>query len=175
MAAGAHTMDKILPSPGLESRARTARWRCDDLLCGDERWSAIHDGAAATGPRDHRAGRAQALYLLLDYRCRSVPGAAGVRARRRRGRVSGRAGPAHAGWPGLAARLAPQARSGADAALSALSHARRAMAAGAGDAGRTRHRDLADLHRGARGLPLCACGARQGLWLRGWAGGASPR
>ena len=50
MAAGAHTMDKILPSPGLEPRARAARWRYDDLLCGDERRRAIHDGAAAAGP-----------------------------------------------------------------------------------------------------------------------------
>src|SRR5215831_362548 len=139
-------------------------------------YAAMSDGvqfttAGATGSRNHRPGRGQALYLLLDYRCRPVPGAAGVCARRQRGRVSGRAGPAHTGRPRLAARLASQARSGLDAALSALSHARRAMAIGAGNAGRTRHRDLADMHRGARELPHCACGARQGLRLRGWAGG----
>jgi predicted acyl esterase len=48
-------------------------------------------------------------------------------------------------------------------ALPALSHPRRGTAAQARRAGRARHRDLADLDRGAQGLSCDADGARQGL------------
>ena len=64
---------------------------------------------------------------------------------------------------GLAARLPSQARSPAHAAVSALAHPRRGMAADAGRAGRARHRDLADLDRGAARPSHRAHRARQGL------------
>ena len=60
----------------------------------------------------------------------------------------------------LAARLAPQARQEAVAALPALSHPRREAAAEERPAGRARHRDLAD-------LIVVPAGYRIGLSVRG--------
>ena len=83
-------------------------------------------------------------------------------------RVPGRDRSAYADRAGLAARLAPQARPEAVDALPALSHPRREAAAEAGQVGRARHRDLADLDRGAGRLPHRAHDPRQGLriWRR---------
>ena len=74
----------------------------------------------------------------------------------------------------LAARLASQARPEAVAAVPALAHARRGMAAQARRAGRARRRNLADLDRGAAGLSARAHGARQGLRSRRHATPRSP-
>jgi uncharacterized protein len=54
---------------------------------------------------------------------RSVPRVAGVRPHRAGGRLRRIERPAHAGGPGVAARLTPQARSEQDAPLSAIPHA----------------------------------------------------
>ncbi len=83
-------------------------------------------------------------------------------------RVPGRDRSAHADRARLAARLAPQARPEALDALPALSHPRREAAAHARQAGRARHRAVADLDRGAGRLSRRAHGARQGLriWRR---------
>ena len=93
---------------------------------------------ASAGSRDgdHRPVGAQAVRLLLDERCRSLRRAARVRSRPQGGRVPGRHRPAHAGRPGLAARLASQARHEALDALPALSHARQEAAAEARRGGR---------------------------------------
>ena len=50
-----------------------------------------------------------------------------------------------------------------DAAVPAVAHPRRGVAAPTGQAGRARHRNLADLDRGAAGLPARPHRARQGL------------
>ncbi len=52
---------------------------------------------------------------------------------------------------------------GAQPAVSALSHARRSVAAHARRTGRARRRDLADVHRRSARLPPLSLGARQGL------------
>ncbi len=77
------------------------------------------------------------------------------------GHLHGRDRPAHAGRPGLAARLAPQARSKAVDRLPALSYARRSTAAEAGRDRRARCRDLADL------ASSCRPGYRIALTVRG--------
>src|SRR5262249_23164327 len=68
-----------------------------------------------------------------------------------------------AGRPGLAARVAPQARPPALAALPALPHPRRETDARARRSLRARRRDLANLHRRAEGLARRADDTRQGL------------
>ena len=113
--------------------------------------------------RDHRPGGGEAVAVVADRRRRPFPGAAGVRSRRQGGGVRRLQRSARAGGTGLAARLPSQARSAAHAAVSAMAHPRRGMAADAGRAGRARHRDLADLDRGAAGLSHRAHCARQGL------------
>ena len=60
-------------------------------------------------------------------------------------------------------------------AVPALAHPRRGMAAQARRAGRTRHRNLADLDRGAEGLSPGAHRARQGLRIRRHRRGAAAR
>ena len=85
---------------------------------------AIHDRPAAAGNRDHRPVGAETVRVVLDRRRRPVRGAAGLRPRRQGGRVPRRARSAYADRPGLAARVAPQARQEAQPALPALSHAR---------------------------------------------------
>ena len=82
------------------------------------------------GDRDHRTFGAQALRLLVDTSDADVFAVLRVfDPQRKGGRVPGRARSAHAGRAGMAARLAPQARSEALAAVPALAHARRAAAA----------------------------------------------
>ncbi len=126
-------------------------------------------------PRDHRPGRGQTVGVVANHRRRSVPGAAPVRSRRPGGHLHRRQRSARAGGIRLAARLAPQARPENVAAVPALAHARRGMAAQAGRAGRARHRDLADLHRGAARLSARAHRARQGLRSRRSRRGAAQR
>ncbi len=92
--------------------------------------------------------------------------AARVHRRPEGSRVPGRHRSAYADRTGLAARLASQARQENVAALPALSHPRQEAAAQQGQAGRTRHRDLADLDRGAGRLSHRPVGARQGLRIR---------
>ena len=84
----------------------------------------VHDRAAAAGDRADGPGGGEALGVLVDDRRGPVRRAARVRARRRGGDVHGRDRPAHADRTGLAARLAPPARSGADAPVAAVSHPR---------------------------------------------------
>jgi uncharacterized protein len=76
--------------------------------------------------RDHRSDRRlQAFRLVLDQRCRHFRGAARFLARSQGSRIPGRHRSAHAGRPGLAARLASPARQETVIALPALSHPRR--------------------------------------------------
>src|SRR3989442_5487797 len=153
MAARAHALDAVLPrSAGNAAFARRAEVdRLADLR-RDGRRCDLLDAAAARGDRAYRSVGAQALRLLGHCGRGSLHRAARFRARWQGGAVPGRARSEDAGWAGVAARLAPQARSRALAALSALAYARREAAAQARRAGRARHRDLADLHRGADGL-----------------------
>src|SRR5262249_28213640 len=108
-------------------------------------------------------GGGEAMAIVTDDRCRCVSGAARARSRWQGGGVRRLQRSAGAGWPRLAARLAPQARSAAIAALAALAYARRGMAAGSRATGRARYRDLANLDRGATGILCRTHGARQGL------------
>src|SRR5262249_37516282 len=91
-----------------------------------------------------------------------------LHAEHERGDLSGRARSSHADRPGVAARLASQARSEADATLSAISHARREAAAHARTGVRTRRRDLADLDRGAGRISARIDRARSRLRIPGW-------
>ncbi len=71
----------------------------------------LHDAAAASRDRDHRTGRGEAVRLVIDHRRRPVSDPARVLRRHEGDRVPGRDRSAHADRAGLAARLAPQARS----------------------------------------------------------------
>ena len=82
-----------------------------------QKWLEVHG-------IEHRAGGRQAARLVIDYGCRHLSGAARVRTRPEGSGVSGRARSAYPDRPGLAPRLAPQARPETDAAVPALSHAR---------------------------------------------------
>ncbi len=73
--------------------------------------------------RGHRPARRQLLGVELDRGHGPVPHAAQLRCRRQRGAGDRPAGHAGAGGEGLAARLAPRARSRALAAVPALSQA----------------------------------------------------
>ena len=63
--------------------------------------------------RNHRSGRGHPLRLLHHHRRRHLRRAAGIRPRRRRSRPPGRRRPAHPDRAGLATRVAPRTRSGA--------------------------------------------------------------
>ena len=106
--------------------------------------------------------------LVVHRGRRLLRRAAGVHRRPEGDRVPGRDRSAHPDRARLAARLAPQARQETVAALPALSHPRREPAAEERPAGRARHRDLADLHRGAGRLSHRPVDPRQGLriWRR---------
>ncbi len=116
--------------------------------------------------RDHRPGRGQAVRLVIDHGRRPVPDPARVLRRHEGDRVPGRDRSAHPDRAGLAARVAPQARSETDATLPPLSYARREAATDARHAGRARYRVVADLDRRAGRLSRRAHGARQGLRIR---------
>ena len=93
-------------------------------------FAAIGDGISFTtpplreSPRDHRTCSGQTVRIVFDHRRRSVPDPAGLCTRRQRGGVPGRTGSAHTDRARLAARLAPQTRSRAQPALSAVPHPR---------------------------------------------------
>ena len=153
----------FLQPDGSRPGHRATRARDDVELRDDRRRPHLPYAAADRASRDHRPGGGEAVGVVADHRRRSFPGAAGVRSRRQGGGVRRLQRSARAGGAGLAARLPSQARSPAHAAVSALAQPRRGMAADAGRAGRARHRDLADLDRGAARLSHRAHRARQGL------------
>ena len=125
MAAQAHEMDQALP----RSRERRAHARSARPQRRRSDFDAMGDGvtfltrAARAGDRDHRAVGAKLfvssstsdadLFVVLRVFTGDLQG----------GGVPGRDRSAHADRPGLAARLAPQARQEAVHALSALPHA----------------------------------------------------
>lgn len=98
----------------------------------DGRGAHLFNVAACGRNRDHRALGAQALYLILHFRCRHFRSAPRVRPGLQGGCVSGRARPAHAHRPGMAARIAEETRCGAVAPLPPLPRARRKAAAHTG-------------------------------------------
>ena len=132
-------------------------------LRDDRRRHYLQHAAAGERPGDHRAGRGQVVVVVEHHRRGPLPGAAAIRPGGQGDHLHRLQRPAHAGGARLAARLATQARPEYVAALPALAHTRRGMAAQAGRAGRTRRRDLADQHRGAARLPARAHRAGQGL------------
>ena len=85
------------------------------------------DAAAAAGRRGHRPARGRALGVERDRGHGSVPHAAQLRRRRQRGAGDRPAGHAGAGGERLAAGLASRARSGAVAAVPAVSQAQRRL------------------------------------------------
>src|SRR2546429_2050911 len=134
MAARAHPLDAVLSRsarpPALARCAEVTRFA--DLRPGGRRPQLL-DAAAARGDGAHRSVGAEALRLLGHHGCGSLHRAARLRAGwencGQRGAVPGRARPEDAGRAGLAARVAPQARSAALAPLPAVPHARRETAA----------------------------------------------
>ena len=138
MAAGAHAMDQGLPALRPRARSRAAGRSGDDHLRHPERRGELFHRAADRGDRDHRPGRGQAVRLVGHHRRRPVPGAARVRPAGQGSGVRRLERPARAGGPRLAARLAPQDRSGKERALAAVAHPRRNLAAEARRAGRAR-------------------------------------
>ena len=122
------------PRPSSRGRACSPAWAI-----------SLDTPPLAAGHRDHRAGRRGAVGIERDRGHGSVPHAPQHRCRRQRGVGDRPAGRAGAGRERLAARLAPRARSGAVAAVSAVSQA---QAAAVSHARRNREgggRDLADL------------------------------
>ena len=131
MAAGADAMDEALPETRPIRAWSAGRWpgTAQGHLRRPRRRGHVPHAAARSGDRDHRTHRRQALRLVRDGGCRPVPGGPGVHAEPAGGHVPGRARSPHADRPGMAARVAPQARPGAHAALPAVPHARRDAAA----------------------------------------------
>ena len=125
LAATAHAMDQISSGADAQKLApsRPATPARVDLRRHGRR-RHLPDRADAAGNRDHRPGGGQARRLVIDRGRRPVRGAARVLARHEGSRLPGRARSAHRDRPGLAARLAPQARQETDAAVPALPHAR---------------------------------------------------
>ena len=97
------------------------------------------------GHRDHRAARRDVPCVERERGHGPVPDAPPFRRRRQRDHGDRPAGHAGAGGEGLAARLAPRARSGAVAAVPALSQAYAAAVPEARRDRQGRCRDLADL------------------------------
>src|SRR5262245_5901977 len=172
VAAQAHEVDEVLSRPRKRrTRARARAQKGDEGVAAQIRSFGrrrhLSDRTVHAGDRDHRTFGGQALRLVVHQGRRPVRGAAGVRRRPQGGGVPRRHRSAHPGRPGLAARLAPQARQAAVDALSALPQPRQGRAAQARPSGRARHRDLADLDRGAGRPPRRPHRPRQGLCLRG--------
>ena len=160
MAAQAHEVARrsISTPPTSRCAARSRQGQGDEhQLRRHGRRRDLPDRAGAGRFRDHRAVGAEAVRVVVDQRRRHLRGDARVLAGNEGGRVPGRDRSAHAGGAGLAARLASQARQEALDAVAALSHPRQEAAAQEGRGGRARHRDLADLDRGAEGLSRRRC------------------
>ena len=128
------------------------------------------------GDRDHRAVGAQAVRLLIDRGCRPVRGAAGVHRRTSRKSCSRarsiRTRRSRQGWLRASHRKLDKKLS---TPYRPYHTPRQEAAAQERRGGRARHRDLADLDRGAGRLPHRAHHPRQGLRLwRRRAAASSP-
>src|SRR6266581_3444843 len=164
MADRAHALDEIPPRPS-RPRARfgIAKDRGEPELRRAGRRRDVHFGAAWERDRDHGAARRETLRVFVDEGCRSIPGLPRVLSGHAGSGVHGRDRSSYAGRAGLAARLAPQARSETLRRVPALPYARRAAAACPRRGGAARCRDLADLDRGPGWAQGGADGARKGL------------
>ena len=120
---------------------------------------------AADRDRADRPAGGQAVRVVGDRGRRPLPRRPGLRPGPEGGRLPRCAGPAHAGRPGLAPCLAPEAGQGTVAALPAVPHPRRDRAPGAGRGLRARRGDLADMHRRAPRASHRPHRPRQGLRL----------
>ena len=156
MAARAHAMDQVLSRPGA---TRCTREPADGtggklpFAAHGRRPHLLDRAARPRRPRSPGPSRAQAVRLVLDHATPTCSSCCGCSRRDLKEVVfQGAIDPHTPVGAGLAARLAPQARHEAVAAVPALSHPRREAAARARRGGRARHRDLADLDRGAGGL-----------------------
>ena len=105
------------------------------------------------GHRDHRAARRDVLCVERERGHGPVPDAPQFRRRRQRDHGDRPAGHAGAGGEGLAARLAPRARSGVVAAVPAVSQAHAAAVSEARRDRQGRRRNLADLDDVQEGPP----------------------
>src|SRR5207249_6476330 len=154
VAARPHALDEALSEPGQgDPRHGAGRRRRERELRGLRRRGHVSDAAARHRDGDYRAPRGQALGRLRDHGRRPLSGDPRVHTGSEGGHLPGGPRSPHADRAGLAPRLAQEARPQADAALPPVSHPRREAAAHAGAGVRARRRGLADLHRGAGGLP----------------------
>ena len=112
---------KLLSRSGRRRARRKGRQEENrDPFRGDGRWRHVSDAAACARDRNHRPVGGQAVRIVLDQRCRHFRRAARLLARPQGSGFPGRHRSAHAGRPGLAARLASPARQEAVEAVSAL-------------------------------------------------------
>ena len=113
VAAGQDPLDQAVSVAGQEPAEHgAAGCRQQGVLPGGLRRGHVHRAAAGGRDRDHRAGRGAAVRVVHHGRRGPVLRAAGAGAGRVRRHVPRRDRSAHPGRPGLAAGLAPQARSG---------------------------------------------------------------
>ena len=112
MADRAHAVDEVLPQPAGQVLSRESAKTANGIA-----FDAMGDGVTFISPpfekrnRNHRPDRGEAEGVLEHRGRGSVPRLAGVHPGPARGDVHGRDRPAHADRAGLAARVAPQARS----------------------------------------------------------------
>src|SRR6266480_5421960 len=178
MADRAHALDEIPPRPG-RPRARfgIAKDRGEPELRRARRRRDVHFGAARERDRDHGAARRETLRVFVDEGCRSIPGLPRVLSGYARSGVYGRHRSSYPRCTGMAARLAPQARSETHDRVPALPYARRAPASETRRGGAARCRDLADFDRGpgrpqagpegaGKGLRVAEIDGRQALELQ---------
>ena len=124
MAAQAHQVDEVLSRSGRRrARRQAAKKKIGAQIRSDGRRRHLCHAAAGAGDRNHRPVGGEARCLVLDRRRRHFRRAARLLARPQGSGVPGRHRSAHAGRPGLAARLAPRARQKTVEAVPALSHA----------------------------------------------------
>ena len=144
--------------------APTCRRSDDAHLRDDGRRPHLPHAADDRGDGDHRPGRGEALAVVRHHRRRRVPGAARVRSRTaRKSPSSARTIRARrSGSAGCAPRIASSIRTQTLPYRPWHTHDE-AWPLDAGQAGRARRRDLADLHRRAAGLSARPHRARQGL------------
>src|SRR3954462_7018659 len=123
MALGAHQMDQVLSRPGWTVPVFYSEelFKKQHPIRSNGKWrDVLHDLERTNG--DHRPVGAEAVRFLGDERRGHLCGAACVRSEGRGSAVPRRARSKDAGRAGLAARLAPQARSEAVAALPAVAY-----------------------------------------------------
>src|SRR5438477_11442925 len=164
MADRARALDEVPPRSGPpRPRSGTARERGERELRRVRRRVDVPFRAARERDRDHGAACRETVRVLVDDRCRPVPGLSRV--------LSGHAGSgfhgcdrsSYAGRAGLAARLASQARCKTLDRVPALPYARRTAASETRRGGAARCRDLADIDRGPGWPQGGADGAGKGL------------